>query len=293
MKLMTLKPKKIVRPVLTPFPEETMDFARTVAQEYREMEDGHHAQLRGFLGRAYSVYLQFQHDNEAYEKLRNEKLFWKISRQKPPKDLKTSKWVLLYVMRAEKPNARTRASTCAKILNGFARKKVRADQVPGRIKALGGVEAAYDHFLAEERGLRTTNDAAAGLPSRHRPLAPRKAGLLAARGGNDDKIQGEVETESLSESSRGAAIDGRRHMPPFDPERHLIVELEPDELEAILTAGTAQGGHVKLRIEITVQRRDANGFVHVVGELEPTDLPPDFLSMEHEEPLSQFDGELE
>jgi hypothetical protein len=167
MKLMTLKPKKIVRPVLTPFPEETMELAQTLAQEYRDMEDGHHERLRGFLGRAYSVYLQFRQDKEAYEKLKDEKRFWEISRQKPPKDLKTSKWVLLYVMRAEKPNARTRASTYAKILNGFARKKVRADQVPGRIKALGGVEAAYDHFLAEERGLQTAIDPAAGLPSRH------------------------------------------------------------------------------------------------------------------------------
>jgi hypothetical protein len=31
MKRMTLKPKKIVRPVLTPFPEETMELARTLA----------------------------------------------------------------------------------------------------------------------------------------------------------------------------------------------------------------------------------------------------------------------
>jgi hypothetical protein len=292
MTLMRLKPKKIVRPVITPFPEETMEFARTVAQEYREMEDGHHERLRGFLGRAYSAYLQFQEDNEAYEKLKDEKRFWKISRQKPPKDLKTSKWVLLYVMRAKTPNARTRASTYAKILDGLASKKVRADRVPERIKALGGVEAAYDHFLAEARGLRTTNDAAAGLPSRHRPLAPRKAATRAARGGNDDKIQGYVETESPSGNSRGAAIDGRRHIPPFDPERHLIVELDPDEREAILSAGTARGGRVTFQLNITVHR-DAKGFVHVVGELEPTDLPPDFSSVEHEEPLSQFDEELE
>jgi hypothetical protein len=96
----------------------------------------------------------------------------------------------------------------------LAGKKVRADQVPGRIKALGGVEAAYDHFLAEQRG-----------PS-------RKAGVRAARGGNDDKIQGDLEMESLSENTRGAAIDGCRQS--FDPERHLVVELEPDELDVIL-----------------------------------------------------------
>ena len=150
---MTLKLKKMWRPVLTVVPGGAVDLARTVAKEYREMEDGHHQQLRAFLGRAYSVYRSFQQDPEAYEKLKQDP-FWKNSRQKP-KDLTTSKWVLLYVMRAETPNARTRASTYAKILDGFARKKVRADQVPERIKKLGGVEDAYDHFLAEERGLQT------------------------------------------------------------------------------------------------------------------------------------------
>jgi hypothetical protein len=198
-------------------------------------------------------------------------------------------------MRAETRNARTRASTYAKILDGFARKRVRAKQVPGRIKALGGVEAAYDHFLAEERGPKALGGVEAAydhfLAEERGPS--RKAGARAARGGNDDKIQGDLETESLSENTRGAAIGSPRPTTSFDPERHLIVELEPDDLEAILTAGTAQGGHAKLRIEITVQRRDAKGFVHVVGELEPTDLPPDFSAMEHEEPLSQFDEELE
>jgi hypothetical protein len=281
MKLMTLKlkkmaakPNKMWRPKRGTFPEETMDFARTVAHEYQAMEDGHHERLRGFLGRAYSVYRAFQKDKGAYEGLKQDP-FWDNSRQKPPKDLETSKWVLLYVMRAEKPNARTRASTYAKILNGFARKKVRADQVPERIEALGGVEAAYDHFLAEERGLQTT-----------------KGRRRAARGWNDDQVQSEVETSSPSENNRGAAIDGGRHMPVFDPERHLIVELEPDELEVILTAGTAQGASVPFQLKITVHR-DAKGLVHVVGELEQSGPLPDFSSMELEEPLGLSDEEFE
>jgi hypothetical protein len=281
MKLMKLKPKKMApklkrmcRPAITPFPEEKMELARTVAQEYRDMEDGHHERVRAFLGRAYSVYRSFQKDEGAYEELRQDP-FWENSRQKPKDELKTSKHVLLFLMRAETRNARTRASTYAKILDGFARKKVRADQVPGRIKALRGVEAAYDHFLGEERGLQTA-----------------KGRRRAARGGNDDKIQGEVEMASSSENSRGAGIDNGRPTTSFDPERHLIVELEPDEREAILSAGTERGGRVTFQFKITVHR-DAKGFVHVVGELEPTDLPPDFSSMELEEPLTQFDEELE
>ncbi len=90
---MTPKLKKMVRPVLTPFPEELVDLARTVAQEYREMEDGYHAQLRAFLGRAYHVYRLFQQVPGAYEKLKQDP-FWENSRQKP-KGLTTSKWVLL------------------------------------------------------------------------------------------------------------------------------------------------------------------------------------------------------
>ena len=108
---------------------------------------------------------------------------------------------------------------------------------------------------------------------------------------NDDKVQGDVETESSSANSRGLS---RRPIPSFDPERCLIVELEPDEIETIRDAGTRQGGSAPLRLEITSVHCDANGFVHVVGELEPTDLPPDFLSLDAEdEPLGQLDEELE
>src|SRR5271165_1265597 len=117
MKLMATKRKKMMRPVLTPFPEETMDLARTVAQEYRDMEDGYHAQLHAFLGRAYSVYRSFQQVPESFELLKQDP-FWENSRQKP-KGLTTSKWVLLYVMQAKTRNAGTRASTYAKILDGF------------------------------------------------------------------------------------------------------------------------------------------------------------------------------
>ena len=172
---MTLKPKKIMRPVLTPFPEELVDLARTVAKEYREMEDGHHARMRAFLGRAYHVYRSFQQVPESFEELKRDP-FWELSRQKP-KGLTTSKWVLLYVMRAETRNARTRASTYAKILDGFARKKVRADQVPQRIKKLGGIPlrifAARDHQVM---GLMCMPSVSAPKNPSPRSLSPSLAG---------------------------------------------------------------------------------------------------------------------
>ena len=75
---MTLKSKKFTRPVVTPF-EEEMDpvgLARTVAKEYRAMEDGHHARLRAFLGRAYQTYQLFLDFPDSFERLKQEP-FWR------------------------------------------------------------------------------------------------------------------------------------------------------------------------------------------------------------------------
>jgi len=73
---MTLISKKFTRPVITPFPEDEdadpVDVARTIAKEYRAMEDGHHAQLRAFLGRAYHVYRLFQQAPSSYEELKQD-----------------------------------------------------------------------------------------------------------------------------------------------------------------------------------------------------------------------------
>ena len=289
MQTMMLKPKKFLMPVITPFAEDEyagpLALARIVADEYRVMEDGHHAQLRAFLGRAYRVYRLFQQAPDSYEKLKQDP-FWEKSRQKP-KDLTTSKWVLLFLMRAETRNARTRASTFAKILNGFARQKARDDQVPKRIAALGGVEDAYDHFLAVERGLKSGGHARNEATDNHRPLIPRKDALRAARGAKDDQVQSDVEAESTSENGHGIAIGGRRHVPLFDPERHLLVEHEPEALKAILAGGTARGACVRVPLTVIVYPRDATGFVRVVREQEPSGLPEDFLPIDYEDGPSE------
>ena len=127
------------------------------------------------------------------------------------------------------PNVRTRASKYAKILDGFARKRVRADQVPERIQALGGVEDAYRHFLAAERGLQITVDADDEATDEQLPLIPRKGGLRAARGGNDDKVQGDVDAESPSGNSLDAAIGGRRRM-RSRPARRAAASVQPNTI---------------------------------------------------------------
>lgn len=268
---MTLTSKKFTRPVVTPFPDEDDDdpvgLALTVADEYRMMEDGHHAQLRAFLGRAYHVYRLFQKAPGEYERLKQHP-YWKKSNRKP-KGLKSSKSVLMFLMQAKTRNAGTRASTYAKVLNGFACIEVRDDQVAKRIQALGGVEAAYDHFLAAERALQSP---------------PQKGGLLASRGSNDDKVQGEVETDSPPRNSLATAAGGRRPVPSFDPQIHLLVEHEPDALDATLDVATTRGRPVRVPLWVTVYPRDATGLARVVRELEPSDLPEDFLPDYEDEP---------
>jgi hypothetical protein len=145
------------------------------------------------------------------------------------------------------------------------------------------VENAYDYFLAIERGLKSGGDVDDEATDNQRPLISRKGGLRTARRSNDDQVQGDAEGESPSENGHGIAIGGRRHMPPFDRERDLIVENKPDVLKAILDAGTAQGGPVRLPLTITVYPCDATGFVRVVGELESSDLPEDFSAIDDED----------
>ena len=86
---MTLKSKKFTRPVITPFEEDAdpVGLARTVAEEYQAMEDGHHARLRAFLGRAYQSYQLFLDFPDSFEQLKQEP-FWETSRQaEGPHDL--------------------------------------------------------------------------------------------------------------------------------------------------------------------------------------------------------------
>jgi hypothetical protein len=81
------------------------------------------------------------------------------------------------------------------------------------------------------------------------PPIPRKGVQRTAGGGNDDMVQGEDETASPSDNSVGAAIGGRRQTPSFNPERHLLVEDEPDALDAFLDAATTEGVPVSIPVK--------------------------------------------
>jgi hypothetical protein len=109
----------------------------------------------------------------AYEQLKQD-AFWE-SQLHRPKDLTTSKHVLLFLMRAETPADRALASKYAKILDGLARDHVRASQVPQRIRALAGVEAACEHFVAVERESQINGPSHAGLfPEKQPPVRPKR-----------------------------------------------------------------------------------------------------------------------
>jgi hypothetical protein len=149
-------------------------FAKMFADEYQAMELAHRAHLHAFLGRAYYTYRLFQQFPGAYEQLKQDP-FWRNSLQKP-KDLTSSKHVLLFVMRAETPDDRALASKFAKIVDGFARGGVRASQVPRRVNALGGVEAAYQHFVAVEHESQSNGPSHTGLfavKPVQRPVRPK------------------------------------------------------------------------------------------------------------------------
>ncbi len=266
-------PLKFTRPVLEPFPEEEGAFAsaQRLVEKYTKIVDGHRAVIRQFLQTCYPVVLKFQSEPDEFERLKVDP-FWDASRQKP-KDPSTSKRVLYFVMQAKTKNVRNRAGRYAVVLVGLIREKVRPDMVAARIKEMRGVEAACAHFLAAELGQSEVIDADDDEMEDEALPIPQKGGQRAACGGTNDQVQGEGETESPSDSSLGAAIGGRRQMPCFDPERHLLVEDEPDALDAILEAGTEQGAPVRVPLTIIVYPRDATGFVRVVHEPSHKSLP--------------------
>ena len=267
--LMTSKLRKSETPEIGSFEEDAdpVGFAKTVAKEYATMEDGYHAKLRGFLRRAYDAYDLFREFPGTFEELKQDP-FWEISRQKP-KDLTTSKWVLLFIMQAKTPNVRIRASKYAKILDRFTRDGVKVGQVEGRISALGGVEAAYEHMVATEQGRALSSaDRDDEEMENEGGRIPRKGKLRASRDG-DAKVRGEqidAETGSPSETGRDLAVSSRWLMTSIDPERSLIVELEPAQLERIVGAGDKRQHPVSFRLEITAYPRDAKGFARVVDQ---------------------------
>jgi hypothetical protein len=186
-------------------------------------------------------------------------------------------------MRAKTKNVRNRAGRHAVVLDGLIREKVRPDRVAARIKEMRGVEAAYLHFLAEERGQNeVTIDVDDEEAENAGPPIPRKGAQRTADGGNDDMVQGEDDTVSPSDKSGGAGTGGGRQTPSFDPERHLLVEDEPDALDALLGAATTEGVPVSIPLWVTVYPRDAKGIVRVVRELGRSDQPEDFSSIDDE-----------
>jgi len=281
-------PLKFARPIIEPFPDDEGAFAAAqgLVEKYRGIVDGHHAAIRQFLEDCLPVVCEFQREPDEFERLKADPFWEEASRQKP-KGPSTSKWVLYFAMRAKTKNVRTRAGVYAAVLDGLIREKVRPDTVAARIKEMRGVEAAYLHFLAEERGQNeVTVDADDDEMENAGPPIPRKGVQRTARGGNEDMVQGEDETASPSDRSVGAATGGRRQTPSFDPERHLLVEDEPDALDALLDVARTGGVPVSIPLWVTVYPPDATGIVRVVRELGRSDQPEDFPSIDDEDSSS-------
>ena len=144
--------KRYVKPRIGTFDEDVdpLGLVKLVAAEYAAMQDEYHARLRHFLFRAYTAYEVFRAFPDTFVKLKKDS-FWKKSQQKP-KDLKTSRWVLYFIMRATESTDRARATKYAAILDGLSRDKMKPDAVAARIEEMGGIEAAYEAMRARKRG---------------------------------------------------------------------------------------------------------------------------------------------
>jgi hypothetical protein len=113
------------------------------------MVEDQHAAVRQFLQRAYGVAAQFRRRPRDFERFQVHS-FWKQTGQKP-KDPSTSKWVLLFLMRAATTHMRHRAGKYAVILDGLQQDQVETGAVAARIQELGGVGAAYEAMRARKR----------------------------------------------------------------------------------------------------------------------------------------------
>jgi hypothetical protein len=140
------------KPRIGAFDEDVdpVGLVKVVAAEYAAMEDEYHARLRDFLFRAYTAYEVFRAFPDSYNELKKDS-FWKISGLKP-KDLKTSRSVLDFIIWANESNDHARATRYAAILDGLSRDKVKPDAVAARIEEMGGIEAAYEAMRARKRG---------------------------------------------------------------------------------------------------------------------------------------------
>jgi hypothetical protein len=131
-------------------PDDPLSEAERVCGEFAEMVEDQHAAVRRFLQRAYGVAAQFRRRPRDFERFQVHS-FWKQTRQKP-KDPSTSKWVLLFLMRATTPYMRHRASKYAVILDGLQQDQVETSAVAAPIQELGGVGAAYEAMRTRKRG---------------------------------------------------------------------------------------------------------------------------------------------
>jgi len=139
---------KLMRHVSSP--DNPLSAAERLRGEFAQMEDGHDAEVRQFLQRAYFVAAQFRWRLGDFERFQVHP-FWKQSGMKP-NDPATSKWLLYLIMEATTPNLRQLADKYAAILDGLKQDQVEIDAVAARIQELGGIDAAYEAMQVRKRG---------------------------------------------------------------------------------------------------------------------------------------------
>jgi hypothetical protein len=125
--------------------------AERLRGKYAEMVAAHDAEVGQFLQRVYFVALQFRRRPGEFQRLQAHPFWTQLGLK--PRDASTTKWVLYLIMQATTTDMRLRADKYAVILDGLMQDQVEMGAVAGRIKELGGVDAAYEAMRARANSI--------------------------------------------------------------------------------------------------------------------------------------------
>jgi hypothetical protein len=168
---------------LMPFvagPYDPLKEAERLGQEYTALANDYDAAVSQFLQRAYAVAAEFRQLRGDFKRFQVH-AFWKQLGQKP-RDPKTSKWILYFLMQATTAKERHLANKYASVLDRMQADQVENGAVAARIKELGGIEAAYEAMrrpdessspkIGESVMPEPTKPARRSLPTRTLPVYP-------------------------------------------------------------------------------------------------------------------------
>jgi hypothetical protein len=122
--------------------------ARLCQIELLKLDAGYHEQLYYLLGVAYAIADEFQRDYKSWQSFVKDP-FWlhRKKRPRPKHQPKALRLVIVYVFQATTKQLYDRAWKYATALEFYWKEGLRPEEVPGRIKADGGIEVLLKRAL--------------------------------------------------------------------------------------------------------------------------------------------------